>query len=93
MEPDVYWATFAGASAVALLNSNPGRCSLLHLKDMDKTASKLYTCPGESSLDFAQIFQAAKKAGVKYYNAEMDEHPHPMDCVANSYKYLKGLSY
>lgn len=93
MELDVYWATFAGASPVALLNAHPGRFPLLHLKDMEKKAPKLYTCPGNGCIDFGGIFKAAKKAGVKYYNVEIDEHPQPMECITSSYKYLKSLQY
>jgi len=93
MELDLYWASFAGANPVALMNAHPGRFHLLHIKDMEKTALKRYTCPGDGCIDFAQIFTAAKKSGVKYYNVEIDQHPRPMDCITNSYQYLKSLRY
>lgn len=93
MELDLYWATFAGADPVALLNAHPARFHLLHVKDMDESPSKLYTCPGNGCIDFAKIFAAAKKAGVKYYNVEIDQHPQPMECITNSYQYLKSLRF
>ncbi len=93
MELDLYWASFAGANPVALLNAHPGRFHLLHVKDMEKTAPKRYTCPGNGCIDFAPIFTAAKKSGVKYYIVEIDQHPRPMECITSSYQYLKSLRY
>lgn len=93
MELDLYWSTFAGANPAALLLEYPGRFHLLHVKDMDKTTQKLYTCPGDGCIDFAHIFSAAKTSGVQYYNVEIDEHPAPIDCLKNSYTYLKTLRY
>ncbi len=93
MELDLYWASFAGANPVALLNAHPGRFHLLHVKDMEKTPPKKYTCPGDGCIDFAQIFAAAEKSGVKYYNVEIDQHPRPMECITSSYQYLKSLRY
>lgn len=90
---DIYWCTKGGADAVEILEKNRGRIEMLHVKDMDKTPEKLYTCPGYGVIDFKKIFSQSVKSGVKYYTVEIDSHPQPLQCIQDSYKYLKTLRF
>jgi len=71
----------------------PERFSMFHVKDMDNSPSQLYTCPGYGIIDFPKIFAHARKAGVKYYTVEIDQHENGMQCLRDSYNYLKNLRF
>ncbi len=93
MELDLYWAVKGGGDPVKLFNKYPGRFKIFHVKDMDNTPDKLYTCPGYGVIDFAEIFAKSDKAGVEYYIVEIDKHPEPFQCVQDSYDYLMNLRF
>ena len=93
MELDLYWITKGGGDPLYLFNKYPHRYEIFHVKDMDKTSEKLYTCPGYGVIDFVSIFAKSGQAGVKYYVVEIDENPDPMKCVEVSCQYLKGLRF
>lgn len=93
MQLDLYWIIKGGGDPLVLLNEYPGRYEMFHVKDMDNTADKSYTCPGYGVIDFASIFAKSKQAGVKYYIVEIDRHPEPMQCIEDSYNYLKNLRF
>ena len=90
---DLYWCTKGGGDAIEILKKNPGRVEMFHVKDMDNTPEKLYTCPGYGTIDFKKIFAQSVKSGVKYYTVEIDENPNPMKCIEDSYRYLKALRF
>ncbi len=93
MELDLYWAIKGGGDPVKLFKKYPGRFKIFHVKDMDNTTDKLYTCPGYGVIDFAEIFAKSDKAGVEYYIVEIDKHPKPVQCVQDSYDYLMNLRF
>src|ERR1700744_6228711 len=72
MEMDVYWIVRGGADPVELFKQHPGRFSLLHVKDMDKTNRELTTEVGSGTIDFKNIFAHAKLAGVDYAFVEQE---------------------
>jgi sugar phosphate isomerase/epimerase len=87
-EMDVAWLSAAGASPVDYFNRYPGRFELLHIKDL--SADKKVATLGEGTLDFNPIFNAVKKAGMKYFFIEQDiciTHT-PMESVAISRQFL-----
>jgi len=63
MEMDLYWVTKAGKDPIALINQNPGRFPLWHMKDMDKTPEHAFTEVGNGAIDFKKILKSADKAG------------------------------
>lgn len=93
MQLDLYWIVKGGADPLVLFDRYPGRYKIFHVKDMENSAEKLYTCPGYGVLDFAGIFAKSKEAGVKYYIVEIDRHPDPMQCVEDSFNYLSRLKF
>lgn len=93
MQLDLYWITLGGGDPLHLFEKYPGRYKIFHVKDMDNTSEKLYTCPGYGVIDFKEIFSKSKEAGVEYYIVEIDEHPEPMKCIEDSYNYLTQLRF
>lgn len=90
---DLYWITKGGGDPIRLLKSYPDRFELFHVKDMDNTPGKSFTCPGYGIIEFKKIFAQAKKTNIKYYIVEVDETDNPMNCVQDSIVYLKKLRY
>ena len=90
---DLYWVTKGGGDPIRLLKNYPDRFELFHVKDMDKTPEKSFTCPGYGSIDFKNIFAQAKKTNIKHYIVEIDQTANPMTCIQDSILYLKRLKY
>jgi sugar phosphate isomerase/epimerase len=102
LELDVFWAAFAGADPVALLQEYKGRVALVHLKDrhprgrtalLETAADRSdFVEVGAGALDFPAILAAAREAGVRHYFVEQDEAPgDPVESLTKSYAYLAGL--
>jgi sugar phosphate isomerase/epimerase len=90
MEIDLYWVTKAGLDPVDLINRNPGRFPLWHVKDMDNTPEHTFTEVGNGTIDFKKIFANSAKAGLKYFYVEQDKCPgSPYDSIAKSISYIK----
>lgn len=90
---DLYWCAKGGGDAIEIMQKNPGRIEMFHVKDMDNTPQQLYTCPGYGTIDFKKIFAQSIKSNVKHYTVEIDSHSRPMQCIEDSYKYLKALRF
>ena len=87
-EMDVAWLTRGGAFPAVYLNRYPGRFELLHIKDL--SADKRDATLGEGTLDFVPIFDAADKAGMKYFFIEQDNcttHT-PLESIEISRRFL-----
>jgi sugar phosphate isomerase/epimerase len=90
MEMDMYWVSKANQDPIALINENPGRFPLWHIKDMDKTPQRMFTEVGNGVIDFKTIFKHANKSGLKYFFVEEDKCPgDPYDSIAQSVNYIK----
>jgi sugar phosphate isomerase/epimerase len=99
-EMDVFWAFHGGQDPVQLLNKYPDRWAALHLKDIRKgavTGLSSGSAPptdnvtiGTGQIDWPAVLRTAQKIGVRYYFIE-DETPTPLQCIPDSFKYLRGL--
>ena len=97
---DVYWVFYAGQDPVKLLQKYPNRWVTLHIKDMLKgLATGVHTggtpptakvTVGQGQIDYPAVLRAAQKIGVQHYFLE-DETPTPLQCIPDSFKYLKAL--
>ncbi len=74
-----------GYKASTYMTKYPGRFISLHLADWS-SADKKQASVGKGSVDWKELFQAAKKGGVKNYYVEMN-----MDAMRESYPYLHEL--
>jgi sugar phosphate isomerase/epimerase len=66
-EMDLYWVVEGGANPVDYFNKYPGRFELWHIKDKEEIGAS-------GKMDFAAIFGAAKKAGLKYGVVEVERY-------------------
>ena len=97
---DVYWVQYAGQDPAKLLEKYPNRWVTLHIKDMLKgLATGVHTggtpptakvTVGQGQIDYAAVLRAAQKIGVQHYFLE-DETPTPLQCIPDSFKYLRAL--
>ena len=97
---DVYWVHYAGQDPVKLLEKYPSRWVTLHIKDMLKgLATGVHTggtpptakvTVGQGQIDYPSVLRTAQKIGVQHYFLE-DETPTPLQCIPDSFKYLRAL--
>ncbi|MBO9617765.1 MAG: sugar phosphate isomerase/epimerase [Niabella sp.] len=93
MEMDLYWISKAGHDPVAYFNKYPGRFPLWHVKDM-AAGTKDITEVGHGTIDFARIFAARKKAGMKKWFVEQDTSKGDMfESIKFSHDYLAKQSF
>jgi sugar phosphate isomerase/epimerase len=90
MELDLYWVSKAGKDAIALFKKSPGRYPLFHMKDMAKDPPHSFTEVGSGVVNFKEILQQKKLAGMQYFFVEQDRCPgDPFDSIAKSMGYIK----
>ena len=101
-ELDLYWAYVGNANAIELIEENPGRFKLFHVKDaMEVTAeafsstnattqtSMTTTTVGNGKINFKEIFDLGATSGVEYYFIESDfPLPDGVTSVCDSYAYM-----
>lgn len=70
LEMDMYWVMHSSNyTPKELIDAQPGRYTLWHIKDMDKV-SRDYTELGNGSIDYLDILPDPKKSGLEYYYLE-----------------------
>jgi len=90
-ELDLYWVVRSGNDPIKLFKENPGRFTMWHVKDMDKTDPALNAEVGTGSINFKPIFADAKLSGMKHFFVEHETNykPNPIESVAASCAYIK----
>ncbi len=101
-EMDILWVVFPGQDPVKLLHKYGRRFVMMHLKDLKKgvptgslsgsTDVANDVALGTGQMNFPAIFQAAQRAGVKYYFIE-DESPSSVEQLPQSVRYLRDLRW
>lgn len=91
LQMDVYWITKGGRNPVELITRLGSRVASLHLKDMDRTASRGITTVGRGTIDFAAILRAARGAGVTDFFVEEDNPSDPMRSARDAFAHLSGI--
>ena len=90
MELDAYWAQKADRDPAAILRRYPGRCPIVHLKDMAADVEQSFAEVGEGTMNFQAIFDAADTAGVAWYVVEQDRCKRPpLESVELSLRHLR----
>lgn len=89
-ELDLYWAVRSGNDPLALFKANPGRFTMWHVKDMDKSKVEWNTEIGEGSINFKTIFAEAKLSGMKHFFVEQETNysPNPMESINTSWNFV-----
>jgi sugar phosphate isomerase/epimerase len=68
---DLYWATYAGADPVHLLEQYGNRIQLFHVKDLNRDLGNRIEIVGRGDIDFPSIFAAAG-GSTRYFVVEHD---------------------
>jgi sugar phosphate isomerase/epimerase len=99
-EMDIYWVVRAGLDPIKLIQSNPGRIKMWHVKDMAQKVDPSFTTDGQQYfaevgsgiIDFKEIFKHKKESGMEYFFVEQDQVKIPVyDSISNSYSYISKL--
>jgi sugar phosphate isomerase/epimerase len=91
LQMDLYWVVRSSKlGPVELINKQPGRFVMWHIKDMDKK-TRDYSELGNGSIDFSTILPAASKAGLQYYYLEQGGNfaKDPIQSITDSAAYFK----
>jgi sugar phosphate isomerase/epimerase len=72
IEIDAFWLQKAGRDPATYIEKYSGRVPLVHLKDMTADAAQTFAPVGTGSVDFAPLFAAAERGGVRWYIVEQD---------------------
>ncbi len=94
---DLYWATFAGADPVQLIEEYGNRIRLFHVKDLNPTLNNRIEIVGRGNIDFPSIFAAAG-GSTRYFVVEHDPRfgdPtfNPFEAAQEGFAYLTCTSY
>ena len=92
-ELDLYWVKKGGADPLEVMKQYPGRCPVLHVKDMTPGDAQDFECPGSGIIDFPSLFKEADKQGINHYFVERDNVPDGLACLKSSGEYLKNLTF
>jgi sugar phosphate isomerase/epimerase len=91
LQMDLYWVMHSSKlSPAQLIDRQPGRFVMWHIKDMDKV-SRDYSELGNGSIDFTTILPHASRAGLQYYYIEQGGNfaRDPLQSVTDSAAYFK----
>ncbi len=84
-EMDLYWVVRAKKDPLKYFKEYPGRFTMWHVKDMQKSNHSLNTEIGNGLIDFKPIFEKAKLAGLKYPLVEQENFDiDPYDSITKS---------
>lgn len=95
-ELDLYWTVFADQDPLALFAKYPGRFTMWHVKDLQRTTAgaKAMAPVGGGTIDFKSIFARAREAGLRYFFVEHDNAATTGGSLASiqaSYTHLRGI--
>lgn len=106
MELDLCWAVVARQDPLALLRRHPGRFPMVHVKQLSASplaadqdllsmnydaALRKMIDVGPGLIDFRRLLSDPASAGIQHFFVEHDAPAKPMDSIAASLKYLRGL--
>lgn len=92
LQLDMYWVAHNTTESPAdIIDRDPGRFVMWHIKDMDKE-TRDYTEMGNGSIDYHDILKNASREGLKYYFIEQGGNyaTDSMTSAASSMAYFKA---
>jgi sugar phosphate isomerase/epimerase len=91
-ELDLYWATFAGRSARALLEAQPNTYRLVHVKDSaGADAQHRQTDVGGGTINWRELLLPVGAFGIAHRYVEADQPADPLRMARNSARFLQRL--
>jgi sugar phosphate isomerase/epimerase len=92
LELDVYWVSVGGRDPVTELRAVSDRVRLLHMKDRAAGPVPHDAPAGQGTLNFSEIVDAGRAAGVEWYIAEQDEPGDALADIGSAFRYLSSLA-
>ncbi len=93
-EIDTFWIQKGGSDPAAYIRQYAGRVPLLHVKDMTNDVAQTFAEVGAGTMNWPEIFAAAKEAGVKAYIVEQDVCAgDPFDSIKISLDNLREMGH
>lgn len=97
-ELDLYWTVVGNSNPIKLIENNPDRFKLYHIKDaheigVGRGMQTTMTTMGAGFIDFAEIFELDEQAGVQYYFIENDNPlPDGVTSTCDGYAYIAAAT-
>lgn len=93
MEIDTYWVQYGGADPAHWIRRVKGRIPIVHVKDMTARGKEILMAEvGEGNLNWPNILDACKEAGVEWYCVEQDHcQRDPFESLGISYRNLRAM--
>lgn len=90
LQMDMYWVVHSGKTPKELVDQQPGRYTMWHIKDMDKI-TRDYSELGNGSIDYAKLLPDPLKSGLEFYYIEQGGNfaVNSIKSVATSARYFK----
>ncbi|NOR87682.1 MAG: TIM barrel protein [Bacteroidales bacterium] len=94
MELDLYWMVYGGYQPLEYFKKYPGRFKLWHIKDMNNQENRHSTEIGSGIINFTEIFDMKKEAGMEYCFVEQEsfDNGEAFWSIEKSFQYLQSLS-
>lgn len=92
-EMDLYWMSVAGKNPLSYWSRFPGQFPMVHVKDSAGAPANEMRSVGEGSINWAQLFEKRKVAGIKHFFVEHDNPTDPWASITTSIAYLKRLRF
>ncbi len=92
-ELDTAWLEHGGVDPAAYIRKMANRCPVIHLKDINRGYTKdqfSFVPLGQGALNWPEIFQAARDAGVEWAVYEQDTTTDPFEDCRVSLEFLKA---
>ncbi len=89
IELDLYWITKGGGDALALIERNPRRFPMVHLKDGHRDGRQ--TDLGEGEVDLTGFIAQRARAGIHHYFVEHDQPTDPMAFARSAYAHVREI--
>ncbi|MGW8122025.1 sugar phosphate isomerase/epimerase family protein [Roseivirga echinicomitans] len=93
MELDMYWVRYADKDPIEMIQKDKGRFPLWHVKDMSMDDNKAMKEVGAGRIDWKQLFDYNKDAGLEYFFVEQDGNwaVSSVESLLTSIKHLKKI--
>lgn len=90
LQMDMYWVVHSGKTPKELVDQQPGRYTMWHIKDMDKI-TRDYSELGNGSIDYTKLLPDPLKSGLEFYYIEQGGNfaVNSIKSVATSARYFK----
>jgi sugar phosphate isomerase/epimerase len=93
-ELDVAWVRVGGCDEMDVINRFGDRVKILHLKDVDLSATPRWRIAGTGTVNLDAVLEFGTKNNIGFGAIELDESPiAPLDAVKASFEFFKSKGF